>query len=204
MNELIKIGSQFIGAGYTTKKEIIDYYNENCVSLVDPKRRYFMKMGDEWCAAFTSVVAHKAGYAKSEFPYEVSVFYQCEIAKAWGTYSEKMDFAKVGDLLIYDWNKGNRYNHVGFISEVGESYYYVLEGNYSNTVKIRKVNKGSGVIRGVIHIDPKTDASAEYKRITSLANKVIRGEFGDGAERVTALGDDYHAVQRRVNELLML
>lgn len=203
MNELIRIGAQYIGAGYTTKKEIIDYYNEFCVSLVEPKRRYFMKMNDDWCSAFMSVVAHKAGYTKVQFPYEVSVFYQCEIAKAWGVYSERSDFAKVGDLLVYDWGRGNGYNHIGVISEVLETYYYVLEGNFSNTVKIRKVNKSSGAIRGFIMLDPIV-VSADDRRITALANRTIRGDFGNGGERVAALGDDYHSVQRRVNELLMM
>lgn len=202
MNKLIEIGSQYIGVGFTTKKEIIDYYNEYCVSLVDPKRRYFMTMQDEWCAAFTSVVAHEADYAKTQFPYEVSVFYQCEIAKAWGAYSERLDFAKVGDLLVYDWGRGNGYNHVGIVSNINETHYYVLEGNFNNTVGVRKVSKSSGAIRGIIHLDPKDNISADDGRITELAKKAIRGEFGNGGERVVALGDDYHRVQLRVNELL--
>ena len=41
--------------------------------------------------------------------------------------------------------------------------------------------------------------------LDEIARKVIRGEFGNGAERrtkVAAAGYDYDAVQKRVNELL--
>ena len=38
--------------------------------------------------------------------------------------------------------------------------------------------------------------------IDALARRVIAGEFGNGAARKAALGSDYEAVQKRVNELL--
>ena len=38
--------------------------------------------------------------------------------------------------------------------------------------------------------------------IDALARAVIRGEYGDGDARRCALGSNYDAVQKRVNELL--
>ena len=38
--------------------------------------------------------------------------------------------------------------------------------------------------------------------IDDLARRVINGEFGNGDDRRNALGEDYDAVQARVNEML--
>lgn len=54
--------------------------------------------------------------------------------------------------------------------------------------------------------DPKEPESAAPEvpddEITALARAVIRGEYGNGLERVLKLGTKYKAVQARVNELL--
>lgn len=39
--------------------------------------------------------------------------------------------------------------------------------------------------------------------VDALARAVIKGDYGNGDERRTALGADYDTVQTRVNELLM-
>ena len=36
-----------------------------------------------------------------------------------------------------------------------------------------------------------------------MANKVIRGEFGNGADRKELLGESYKEIQKRVNEILL-
>lgn len=38
--------------------------------------------------------------------------------------------------------------------------------------------------------------------LEEMANKVIRGEFGNGTDRKEALGDSYADIQKRVNEIL--
>lgn len=50
MNKLIDIAETFLGATPSQKHALIDYYNENCISLVKPARKYKMKYNDEWCA----------------------------------------------------------------------------------------------------------------------------------------------------------
>lgn len=201
MNKLIENGLEYLGADVSTRKKLIEYYNENCFELVRPNRRYRMKLGDDWCAMFTSVLAHKSGLSNTQFPYEVSVFYQCEQARAWGTYSENLDYLKVGDLLIFDWGRGNGYNHVGVVKEISNGRIYTLEGNYNNTVGIRSIAKNSGAIRGTIAIDNGVN-DVESDRILKLAKAVLRGEFGNGRERALRLGDDYHKVQKMVNLIM--
>jgi beta-mannanase len=58
-----------------------------------------------------------------------------------------------------------------------------------------KVNARLGVSPAPAH--PSTDASIE-----ELANAVIAGQYGNGEDRKNALGDNYNAVQARVNEIL--
>lgn len=48
----------------------------------------------------------------------------------------------------------------------------------------------------------KAAAAKEKARIDKLARKAIRGDYGNGEARRKALGKDYAAVQKRVNELL--
>ena len=53
--------------------------------------------------------------------------------------------------------------------------------------------------------DSETFPSSESKSVDELAQEVIRGDWGNGAERktrLTAAGHDYAAVQARVNEIL--
>jgi hypothetical protein len=50
--------------------------------------------------------------------------------------------------------------------------------------------------------DVMEEVSVENTDIDDLANRVIAGEFGDGEARRNALGDNYDAVQAKVNELL--
>ena len=42
----------------------------------------------------------------------------------------------------------------------------------------------------------------DYNYIDRMANRVIRGDYGNGEERKRRLGGDYNAVQNRVNEKL--
>ena len=50
--------------------------------------------------------------------------------------------------------------------------------------------------------EPSSNANASGGDVDALARAVLRGEYGNGAERKNRLGDKYQAVQDRVNELL--
>jgi hypothetical protein len=200
MRNLIDIGSKYLKAGDSQKRELISYYNENCVSLVKPSRRYSMKFEDNWCAMFTSVVAHKAGLESGQFPFEVSVFEQVKIAREWGTFSTDLGKVTEGDLIIYDWFTDGTLDHVGIVAEVEGDYLKVLEGNYKNTVAFRFLKRLSPAIHGVIAIEAATPASGQ--RIKTLVKKVLQGHYGDGWERKRLLGDDYEMVQNEVNKIL--
>lgn len=200
---MINLAAKYLGIGYNGKVELMQYYNENCYPQVDPKRKYKIKPSDDWCAMFTTVIAHMAGLNAQQFPYEVSVWYQCEIAKQRGLYFTDVNQAKPNDLIVYDWKKGNRYNHVGFVVSVGNGVIRAIEGNKSNTVAYRSISVNSALVRGFIRTNygDSLDTGIDYDlRIAMLAIAVLKGKLGNGLERKKRLGDDYEIVQKLVNE----
>ena len=194
-------GKKYLGAGLDARKQLINYYNWHCSPLVKPSRRYKMKLGDNWCAMFVSVLAHEAGLGVDEFPYEVSVFYMCEIARGRGQYNEQFSEVRNGDLIIYDFTGRGTYDHVGVVVGVSSGFLEVLEGNYSGTVGVRTVKRTSKAIRGFIALGSGSIMD-ESKRLETLTAKVLRGELGNGSDRKEALGDDYVKVQERINILM--
>lgn len=201
MNKLVDIAESFLGATPSKKHALIDYYNEHCISLVKPSRKYKMKYDDEWCAMFTSVVAYLAGNSRSEFPYEVSVREQCLIAKERGQYLKGAGEAAIGDLIVYDWLGDGGYDHVGFVANVSPDTIKALEGNKGDTVAYRTVNRHSRAIKAIIRLGNDQTTTTDT-RLESLAKRVLKGELGDGADRRVVLGADYIAVQQIVNRLL--
>lgn len=56
-------------------------------------------------------------------------------------------------------------------------------------------------VNSIINKGKKQSGSGEFD-IDAAAKDIIRGKYGNGKERKEELGDDYEAVQKRVNELL--
>ena len=199
---MIHLAEKYLGIGYNKKIELMNYYNEKCYPQVDPTRKYRIQPSDDWCAMFTTVIAHMAGLNAGQFPFEVSVWWQCEIAKKRGLYFTDVNKAKPNDLIIYDWKKGNRYNHVGFVVSVGNGMLRAIEGNKSNTVAYRQIRTDSALIRGFIstnyHVDDLPVVDVDL-RIAMLAIAVLKGKLGNGDERRAKLGVDYDAVQKLIN-----
>lgn len=201
MNKLVKIALDHLGLDSQGKKNLVDFYNAECLGLVPANKRYEMVYGDSWCAMFTSVVARKAGLGKNEFPYGVSVAEQVKQAKRWGIYNEELDGLKVGDLLVFDWLDDGSLDHVGIVQTVKPDLIVTIEGNYSNTVKERFINPNAKFLRGYISLGG-VYSEAPKRRLEILAEQVLMGELGNGEERKRLLGDDYGEVQRIVNRLM--
>ena len=199
---MIITAQKYLGADLTVKKQIIDYYNQNCVKLVKPSRQYHVKYSDNWCATFTSVIAHKKGLTVNEFPYECGVQEQVKIAIEKDTFYTDTDLIKRNDLIIYDWDSNGWADHVGFVMEVKDGYIKVIEGNIKDSVGYRNLPIRSKSIKGFIRVCYTEVKVDEELRIINLAHKVIRGELGTGLERQRHLGDDFKAVQNMVNKLL--
>lgn len=194
---MINTARQYIGINEFQKKQLMDYYNNFVYQLIDKDRKYKIKYSDDWCAMFCSVIAHKIGRTKDNFPFEVSVFYMTRNAKRMGIFTTDLNKAQVNDLVVYDWKADGTLNHVGILQEIGTDYIKVLEGNYSNTVKVRTVKMPNSEVYGYIKLNIDNDADIEQ-----LARDVIKGLYGNGEERKKALGQYYNQVQERVKQIL--
>ena len=202
-NKLIETATDFLNANLPTKYRIIDYYNQHCIDLVKKERRYKVQYSDNWCATFTSVIAHKCGLTKEQFPYECGVMEQIKLAKTNNSFTTDVKEVKEGDLIIYDWNTDNWSDHVGFVINTNGDNIHVIEGNIKNTVGYRTIPKTSKSIQGFIKVKAEQLAtskdSATDERIANLARLTWAGEFGTGDKRKLLLGADFEAVQKYIN-----
>ena len=146
------LAKNYLGVNYDGKIKIMEYYNENCYSLVKRSRRYKIKPNDNWCACFTSVVAHQAGLSGYQFPYEVSVGEQVKIARERGIFTQNIERAKSGDLIIFNWNGDAWPDHVGFIHEIKNGIITSIEGNHNKTVGYRNLAINSPFIMKAISL----------------------------------------------------
>lgn len=198
---MINKAKEYIGIGHDGKVRLMEYYNRKCYPYVASDRKYKIQPSDDWCAMFTTVIANMSGLGAERFPYEVSVWYQCEWAKRKGLYFTDMSKAQPNDLIIYDWKKGNRYNHTGFIISNENGIIKTIEGNKDKTVAYRVVNASSSSVRGFIRIDYKADVPRDSDHIALQALRTVLGRYGNGHERRNALGSDFKAVQDLINKL---
>jgi GH25 family lysozyme M1 (1,4-beta-N-acetylmuramidase) len=190
-------------------KEIVDIYN----SHLPLARGYKVTYTDSWCATFVSAVAIKLGYTDI-IPTECSCQRMIDSFKAIGRWIENENRTpKAGDVIFYDWqDTGSGDNagwsdHVGIVESVSGGQITVIEGNYDDAVKRRKLAVNGRYIRGygVPAYDAVTSAPAPQKSVEEIAKEVIAGKWGSGDSRkkkLASAGYDYATIQAKVNELL--
>lgn len=115
--------------GSAEHKEMIAAYNAATSG-------YDMSKDDPWCAMFLSAIAALLGYEK--VPLECSCSRMVAKAKSMGIRVEGRGYLpQVGDWPIYDLDLNGAMDHIGVVADVDGDDVYVLEGNYSDTVKSR-------------------------------------------------------------------
>ena len=197
-------------------KKIIDIYNSHRPLA----KGYAVKYTDAWCAAFVSACAIQTGMTDI-IPTECGCGEMVKLFGRLGEWNE--NDARVpnpGDIIFYDWqdsgsgdNTGNP-DHVGIVEKVSGGMITVIEGNKNNAVGRRTIRVNGRYIRGYgipkydresrVAVVPNAGKDASLT-IEQAARDVIAGKYGNGDARkraVTALGLDYAAVQKRVNEIL--
>lgn len=141
-----------------THKMIIDLYN----SKVPRARGYKVTYKDAWCMATLAAAAIKLA-AEDICPIECSCGEAIKIAQNMGTWIENENrVPNIGDWCVYDWddqakdfritdNKGYP-EHIGGVVEVNAAngVFKVVEGNFSNAVKVRTLAINGQYIRGFI------------------------------------------------------
>ena len=133
-----------------THKPIIDTYNND----LPLPRGYKVKYTDYWCATFVSAVAIKCG-ATDIIPKECSCSKMITLLKSIDSWMETDSYVPApGDLIFYDWDdsgKGENTGspeHIGIVEKVVGNEITVIEGNYSDSVKRRKLEVNGRYIRG--------------------------------------------------------
>lgn len=202
VNNIIKKAIEYLGAneGGAKHKEIIDGYN-----TISPKPRgYTMKYTDAWCMAYVSFVFQKLGVISMLHGGECSCSKMITLFKAKGEYFTNSDY-KVGDILMYDWGIDSVADHVGIITSINSTTLTVIEGNKSDSVSYRNLLKTSSSILGYGRPKYSTETETTKKTTNEIANEVIKGLWGNGTERQSALenaGYNYSEVQSAVNTIL--
>lgn len=136
--------------GDGSHREIIDIYN----SIKPLPNGYRMKYTDPWCAAFVSAVAWLQGLTSIVFP-SASCPDMVASYKAAGRWMEDDAYMpQIGDVVFYDWDDGGKGDnagtpdHVGLVVDVYASSYKAIEGNASDMVKIRTMQRNGRYLRG--------------------------------------------------------
>ncbi|MCM1224001.1 MAG: CHAP domain-containing protein [Lachnospiraceae bacterium] len=191
-------------------KEILDTYN----SHKPLARGYAIQPTDEWCDAFVSACAIKAG-AVDLIGTEVGCEKHIEIFKKKGIWIEDGSVKpEVGDVILFNWDDSTQPNdgyadHIGYVEQVYGDTIVCIEGNKGEKVDRRTINVGWGYIRGFAR--PKYSASSTVvtpvtkKTVDEIANEVIQGAWGNSDARKNALaaaGYNYAEIQGRVNAIL--
>ena len=190
-----------------------NYYNGN-------------KNGYAWCDVFVDwcfyQLCDKDAKKAQEIicqsgPYGAGVGYSMRYYKAEGRF---FNSPEPGDQIFF--GSPSYVEHTGIVYKVDDSKVYTIEGNTSGASGV--VANGGGVCkksyarnysRIVGYGRPKYDAeqteteapkaeTQETKTVTQLAREVLRGKWGNGADRkkrLTEAGYDYAAVQKEVNRL---
>lgn len=162
-SEVVKQAQAWLGYKESngTHKKIIDVYNSQRPIPVG----YRVKYNDAWCATFVSAVFVQLGYL-SICPSECSCPRMITLCKKMGIWIENENrVPNPGEIIFYDWDDSSSYaskdntgspEHVGIVEKVVDGIIYIIEGNYSNSVKRRKISVNGRYIRG--YAAPKYDA----------------------------------------------
>ena len=151
-DKIVKQAEAWIGLNEAngTHRVIIDVYNAHT-----PRARgYKVQYTDAWCATFVSAVSIRCG-ATAIMPTECSCQKMIELYKKLGSWVENENrIPNAGDIIFYDWqdsgigdNQGSA-DHVGIVQKADSGKIWVIEGNYSNSVKVRQIAVNGRYIRG--------------------------------------------------------
>lgn len=199
-----------IKEGSAQHRAIVD----RCNTRKEHHRGYALKLTDPWCAGFDSAVTIECDMTDI-IPTEVSCAQMIAKAKKMGIWQEADNYKpQPGDSTLYDWDDNGQGDntgspdHIGIVEQEKNGFIFVIEGNYSNAVKRRKIPVNGKHIRGFIcpDFDSKATEPTEVPNdLDTLAMEVIRGKWGNGETRkkkLIAAGHDYQKVQKRVNEII--
>lgn len=177
VDSILNSAKSYVGTleGSAKHKEIIDLYNRGRYSDA-----YCMTMNDPWCCAFVVAMFVENG-AQDIIPGYAYCDGMIQIFKQWGRWKNKNDVVHAGDIIFYDWNGNGSSDHVGIVTDNQFGTLKVIEGNKSDSVSYRSINRNDNSIMGygvpnyegggtgsVDSNKPSTDYDDEYIRTLPL------------------------------------
>ena len=154
--------------GSKDHREILDVYN----GIRPLPRGYRVKETDAWCAAFVSAAAVMAGEG-DRYPLECSCVQIVEKAKKMGIWTEAdSHLPQIGDWVLYNWqaklagDDTGAPDHVGIVIGKEAGQILAVEGNYDNSVKLRRFSADWEKIRG--YVCPNLEGEMVYRTIEEV------------------------------------
>lgn len=193
-------GAKWLGTkeGSADHRRLLAIYN----GIRPLPRGYAMQASDPWCAAFVSVAAVEAGI-ESLVPLECSCGKIIDGARRMGIWVEDdAHVPQIGDWLLYNWDAAKTGDdtgspdHIGIVVGVNDGELLVVEGNYDNAVKLRRVPVNGSKIRGFVC--PRYDTLAKEEameryhtlaQVPAYARATIEKLTTDGSLRGIAEDD---------------
>jgi len=200
LQNVLNNAKSYIGTceGDQKHQAIVDNYN----AVTPLPVGYKVKMTDEWCAAFVTVMGDISG-ASSYIGRECGVHRFVQIFKNKGIW-RGLEKPRPGDIIVFDWQKNGWKDHIGFVEKIDGNRVTTIEGNTSGRVARRTYAWNDWRVAG--YARPKYPALKKTEKTTNvLAREVINKEWGNGEERkrrLTEAGYNYDAVQKIVNQLM--
>ena len=115
-------------------------------------RQHRAVSADSWCAIFVNGQGWKLGFRG--WPWECSCTLIRDEAKRRGIWREGWStIPQIGDWLIYNWDGKGAAEHIGAVCAIHGTSVWVVEGNYDNAVKIRRITVGDGDVEGSVALD---------------------------------------------------
>lgn len=180
--------------GSQEHREILAVYN----AIRPLPRGYRLDEGDPWCAGFVSAAAVMAGEG-ARYPLECSCSRIIEKAKEMGIWVENDGHIPgLGDWVLYDWQAqgdgdcAGAPDHVGIVIGMEADALLVVEGNYDNQVKLRRIPVNYEKIRGFVCPEWPEEAAVRYRtldEIPEFARATIEKLTADGSLRGIAEED---------------
>ena len=149
---VVKEAAGWLGVkeGTVRHRALVDFYNR-----IEPlPAGYKLQENDAWCAAFVSVVGAAIHLSDIIFPECSCLRMVQEYIKA-GCWEESDAYRpRTGDVIFYGWTDAGTGDfqgppdHVGIVQSVDDDMISVIEGNYQNEVKVRRIAVNARFIRG--------------------------------------------------------
>ena len=171
--------------GSREHQEILDIYN----AIRPLPRGYAMEKSDPWCAAFASAAAVMAGEGE-RYPLECSCSRMIARAEEMGIWVENDAHVPVpGDWVLYNWqaktdgDDSGAPDHVGVVIGVEEDEILAVEGNYDNSVKLRRFPLNWEKIRGFVCPNRPDGRFHAMEEVPEYARETIEKLTKDGSLR---------------------